>query len=171
MGKLGGYNFLGKTGRDDSIVAGADPKYLMVGMTIVWDLVIATVAQVTLPTGQVIQTGRKFLRYGQVMVRIQTGANKGKFGPFDPAAADGRTAANFRPNEVGIVERTILLGGYDNRNIRDDEHKGLIVGGPVYRGAILYTPNGGAASVATGPLEDDLYKGMPTLELITRRYS
>lgn len=76
MGTLGRNVLNYRSGYDDSIIAGEDIRWLMVGATIDWSLVVAASSNVTLPSGRLILSGQKYLRNGQVMSRIQgTAAN------------------------------------------------------------------------------------------------
>lgn len=73
MGTVGRNVLEYRSGYDDSIIAGGDVEWMMVGATIDWDLVVATTADVTLPSGRLIKAGKKYLRNGQVMTRISAG--------------------------------------------------------------------------------------------------
>jgi hypothetical protein len=163
MGSLGRNVINYASGYDDSIIAGSDPEWLMVGATIDWATVAAvTGSDVTLPSGRVIKVGQKYLRHGQVLTRITATR---KFGPYDPAASDGRQL--LARGDIGLVERTIVLGGTLGLNESDDLHKGLVVGGHVWGGTILQAGTG-TASVAAGPTLATLTTALPTLKLLYR---
>jgi hypothetical protein len=70
------------------VSADGSPLYKAGGVTIDWTTVVAVAgSDVTLPDGDVIRIGQKYLRYGQVITKITA---SGKFGPYDPGAGDGR---------------------------------------------------------------------------------
>ena len=84
----------------------------------------------------------------------------GYFGPFDPAAVDGRAA--LARGECGIVPSTIVQGGVIGLNLVDTDHRGLLVGGRVYINRVIQC-GGGTASLAAGPALAALLAAMPTL--------
>lgn len=74
MGNLGRTVQPYRSGYDDSIIAGSDTQWLMVGASIDWATVVAVSADTTLPSGRLVRAGQKYLRNGQVMTRITGGA-------------------------------------------------------------------------------------------------
>lgn len=91
----------------------------------------------------------------------------GWFGPFDPAATDGR--ATLARGDIGLVERTVVLGGTLGLNERDDYHLGLIVGGHVWDGRVLHTGTN-THTLAGGPTKAELLAALPGLVLVKRSY-
>jgi hypothetical protein len=99
-----------------------------------------------------------------VTIAVTTaGTATGKFGPYDFAATDGRQT--LTRGNVGIINRTILLSGVNNLyNLRDTDHVGLLVGGPVFRGRLIATA--GTHSLANGPTFTELEAALPLLEYV-----
>lgn len=66
-----GRNTMGTTGFPLSVHASdpADLDYKLGGVTIDWGLVTAVSADTTLPDGNVVLNGRKYLRFGQILAR------------------------------------------------------------------------------------------------------
>jgi hypothetical protein len=104
--------------------------------------------------GVLVQIGEKALRYGQVLTKITA---SGKYGPYDPAAVDGRqTLTN---GEAFIL----------NETAREDDvasdHPAVIAGGLVFLSRIIQS-GGGAASLAAGPTLANLLATFPRLGLV-----
>lgn len=84
-----GRTVLGTIGQDIQVIAGPDPVWKFAGCTLDWSTVAAVSgSDLTLPDGNIIKVGSKFLRYGQVLTRISnptvmtltdTGASAGSF--------------------------------------------------------------------------------------------
>lgn len=89
------------------------------------------------------------------------GAGSGKFGPYDPAATDGRQT--LARGNVFILNETLLESGFDPTigAGRATDHPGVIEGGKVWKGRILATA--GTASLAAGPTYANLETAMPRL--------
>lgn len=268
MGTLGRNVLDYRSGYDDSIIAGSDAEWLMVGATVDWSVVPALDADLTLPNGRLIRAGQKYLRNGQLMARMSAGgatvatANNtptggtftltvttpgdsrtttalaynatgatvqaairalpnvdatstvsgsaggpytfgfpasmgsvqvsaddalltgagtkptvtfattsdgrvGWFGPYDPAATDGR--ATLARGDCGLVDRTLVLGGSLGLDERDDFHKGLVTGGHVWEGRVIQSGTG-THSLTAGPTRAELLAALPTLVLVKRTY-
>jgi hypothetical protein len=99
-----------------------------------------------------------------VTVAVTTaGGNTGKWGPYDFAATDGRQT--LTRGNVGLINRTILPAGVNNLYaLRDTDHTGLLVGGPVFRGRLIATA--GTHSLANGPTFTELEAVLPLLEYV-----
>lgn len=122
------------------LTADGEPVAKVAGVTIDWATVAAvTGADVTLADGQVIKIGEKYLRYGQVISQITTG---GKYGPYDPAAADGRQL--LVRGRMFVLNRTALAAE------PMDEYPEAIEGGRIYRARLIQS-EAAAASLALGP--------------------
>jgi hypothetical protein len=94
----------------------------------------------------------------------EEGNDTGAFGPYDPAATDGRADALDARDDKGILRKPIIY----NPNVlarRHDTLVGLIVGGPVKKGMIKATA--GAHSLAAGPTWAELRAGFPRLVLVS----
>lgn len=95
MGTLGRNVLNYRSGYDDSIVAGEDVQWLMVGATIDWSLVSPAGSAVTLPSGRLIAAGQQYLRNGQVLCRIQgTAANAVSVATLNNSPAGGTFAVS-----------------------------------------------------------------------------
>jgi hypothetical protein len=78
------------------------------GITIDWATVAAvgTDTVTSTPEGITVKAGQKFLRYGQVLTKITA---SGKWGPYDPGAADGRQT--LARGNVCVLNETLLENG------------------------------------------------------------
>jgi len=144
-------------GRSIKVSADGKPEYKAGGVTIDWSTVAAvTGSDVTLLDGLVVKVGEKYLRYGQVLVPITA---SGKYGPYDPAAADGREAAPAR-------NTTFIL----NESIKEDDiasdHPAVIYGGLVFKDRIIQS-GVAAHTLALGPTLAELHTAFPRLQLVT----
>jgi hypothetical protein len=152
----------GVSGWGMHIGAGGDLEFLHGGATIDWSTVAALGADLTLADGTVYKTGEKVLLPGQVLLEETSGANIRMFGPYDPAATDGRqTITPFV--RAGIVGKPIHYRP-DLANRFYDSMIGLVIGGPVKRGLIRATA--GTASLANGPTYANLAVLFPRLILV-----
>lgn len=154
-----GRQVLTPTGIPLQVSADGAPQWKSVGATIDWATVAAvTGVDATYGDGTVVKIGRKGLRYGQVMTRITA---SGKFGPYDPAAVDGRQLLAF--GDTFVLNATVLEAGQfpDLGTSRATDHPGFLQGGLVWEDRLLATT--GAASLAAGPTFATLYVAMPTL--------
>lgn len=91
------------------------------------------------------------------------GAAEGKYGPFDPAAADGRQTLT-RGNVV-ILDQTIIQNYPRGDDLVDTDHCGGIIGGRLVKDRVLMTT--GTNSLAAGPTVTALEAVMPTVEWAT----
>src|SRR3982751_4524165 len=92
MGTSFGETALDQAGTSISVIASPNGlRWKVGGVTIAWGTVPAQGAPVEWRDGLQVAAGEKGLRYGQVLVEITAaGPTLGQYGPFDPAAADGR---------------------------------------------------------------------------------
>jgi hypothetical protein len=70
-----GRQLLGTTGSDLAVIATDyhDTRWKVGGITLDWDKVVAVAgADLVLPDGHTIKVGQKYLRYGQILTRINT---------------------------------------------------------------------------------------------------
>jgi hypothetical protein len=156
MGNTFGRTAIESTGRSIQVSADGRPETKHAGVTVDWTTVAAvTGSDVTLLDGVVVKVGEKYLRYGQVLSLITA---SGKYGPYDPGAADGRQLAPAR-GEAYIV----------NETIKEDEIASdfppVLEGGRVFLGRIIQA-GAGAASLAAGPTLANLLAGFPRLTLV-----
>lgn len=141
------------------VSADGSPMYKTGGVTLDWDTVIAVsgTATATLPDGSTI-TGSKYLRYGQVLTKITA---SGKFGPFDPAVADGRQT--LTRGDCFVADQTILQypGGGAGNSIVNDQVGNVIQGGEVFQDRILHSGTN-TALVGVGPTLANLLTAFPS---------
>lgn len=143
------------------VSADGSPIYKAGGITIDWPSVTAPTVDTTLPDNSVILTGRKYLRYGQIMTKITA---SGKFGPYDPAAGDGRQT--LTRGEAFIIDETVLqYGGTGATTGAQVDQLGVIEGGMVWNARILNAGTG-TASLAAGPTYANVLATFPRLSLV-----
>jgi hypothetical protein len=147
-----GRTVLGTIGSSISLLATDDGRHKVGGVTIDWTTVAAVAgAPVTLADGLTVAVGQKYLRYGQPISKITA---TGYYGPYDPAAADGRNLLNR--GESYLVNRTVK-----NDDPRGD-HPEVIDGGHVWFARLIQSGTG-AHSLAAGPTKVELEAAFPTL--------
>lgn len=130
------------------VSADGEPEYKVGGLTIDWTTVVAVSgSDAALTDGSIIRIGTKFLRYGQVMVKITA---SGKYGPYDPAAGDGRQT--LARGSAYIMDETVLefSAGIGAISTRNDQFGSAIEGGAMFIDRILQS-GVAAASLALGP--------------------
>jgi hypothetical protein len=152
---LGTYGRTSVAGAGTSVEVSADgaPEAKTGGVTIDWATVAAVAgADVTWNDGVTVKIGEKGLRYGQVITKITA---SGKYGPYDPAAVDGRQT--LTKGEAYILNRSAL------QLEPKDEHPEAIFGGRVFWDRIINS-GGGAASLAAGPTEANVLATFPRLQ-------
>jgi hypothetical protein len=109
--------------------------------------------QITIPIGQ------KFLQLGQLMCEITA---TGLYGPYDPAASDGRqTPAR---GKCGLMNMTVLQNGVLGITAANTDNGNLLIGGAVWY-ARLIQAGVGTHSLAAGPTLAELLAVLPRLEL------
>jgi hypothetical protein len=140
------------------VSADGNPYHKAGGITIDWATVAAPGSDATLPDGSVIRTGNKFLRYGQVVTKITA---SGKFGPYDPGAADGRQT--LARGNAYICDETILQYPGESAAVSapNDQVGSVIEGGLAWIDRILNS-GVGAASLAAGPTLANVEATFPT---------
>lgn len=148
-----GRTVIGTVGSSISLSADGKPRPKVGGVTVDWATVAAVSgSDATLNDGVVVPVGRKYLRYGQVLTLITA---SGKYGPYDPAAADGRQT--LARGKAWLVNRTVT----------DLDPKGdypeVIDGGQVWQARLIQVGTG-TASLAAGPTLANLETTFPTLE-------
>jgi hypothetical protein len=149
MGNEYGRVSLGTIGH--GIAAFIDPEYKPGGISVDWATVAAAGADVTWEDGVLLEAGRKGLRYGQIMTQITASS---KYGPYDPAAADGRQT--LARGACYILDRSIL-----EDDPMSNHPAGAAEGGLAWKARILATT--GAASLAAGPTFATLEPVVPRL--------
>jgi hypothetical protein len=143
-------------GHGVKLTADGRPQYKQAGVTIDWSTVAAVAgADVTLPDGVTIVIGEKYLRYGQVITRITA---SGKYGPYDPAAADGRQT--LTQGAAFLLEETV------KENDLHSDHPPVVDGGRVWQLRLIQS-GVGAASLAAGPTLANLLATFPGIRMVT----
>jgi hypothetical protein len=150
----------GNTGRIIQVTADGNPRWGH-STTIDWATVAAVAgAPVNINDGFMVQIGMKYLRYGQVLCRIIA---SGKWGPYDPAAGDGRQL--LVRSRVRILNESLVdngtFPGYGPRP--NNEVIGALVGGRL-RIARIIQSGVAAASLAAGPTLANLEAALPLAE-------
>lgn len=101
------------------------------GVTIDWSTVATNGSDTTLPDGQVVPAGTKYLRYGQILMKITSG---GKFGPADTSATGtGRElVTNAVRGDAFVLDKTITEADTNSSVIGN-----VFDGGMVFKGRLL----------------------------------
>lgn len=147
-----GFSTVDTAGKSIQVGCDGKPEMKVAGITLDWSTVAAVAgADVTWLDGVVVHIGEKGLRYGQVVTKITA---SGKYGPYDPAAADGR--------QTLVVGEAFIL----NESVREldvaSDHPPAMMGGKVFLGRIIQS-GVGAASLAAGPTLANLLATFPRL--------
>jgi hypothetical protein len=147
-----GPNTIGSIGTSvEVLVRGVGDKKVG-GVTLDWATVAAVGSDTTWNDGVIIYAGQKGLRYGQVVAKITAG---GKYGPYDPAAADGRQ--NLVRGECFILNRS--ASAIEPR----DDYPEVIYGGDVWLERIIQS-GVAAHTLALGPTLAELLAAFPRLQ-------
>lgn len=89
--------------------------------------------------------------------------SEGLWGPYDPAATDGRQ--NLTPGDCYILNQTVLENGLiPELGGGTSDHPAVLDGGKVWKARILMT--NGAASLAAGPTVADVNAAFPRLDYV-----
>lgn len=142
------------------------PQYKPGGVQIDWTNTVTSngTNTTTLPDGSVIQAGTKFLRYGQIITKITaTGTNStGWFGPYDPAAADGRQT--LTRGECFVVDETVLqyATGISGNSVVNDQIGGVFDSGTVWKDRMVNSGTN-THTLALGPTLAEVNTAFPTL--------
>jgi hypothetical protein len=153
-----------KTGRDVRVIADGNYQYAKSG-GITLDMatvpVNGTGAPITLPDGTTVAAGQAYLRYGQFMARITA---SGLYGPYDPAATDGRQTPTR--GAFGFLNQTWLdvPAGQFFAMDQGTTHPPLYEGGRCWRERLLFTA--GTHSLAAGPTVAEAEAALPNLSYV-----
>lgn len=100
-----------------------------------------------------------------VVATAGPGGNYGWFGPYDPAATDGR--AVLTRGECFILDQTLLQYSADSSqlSVSNDQVGGVIEGGSVFLARILQSGTAGA-SLSAGPTLANLQNAFPLLSYV-----
>jgi hypothetical protein len=157
-----GRQILTPTGRSVQVFADLnDADFKVGGVTIDWATVTAAASASTLIDDTPIAVGDKYLRYGQILTKITA---SGKFGPYDPAASDGRQT--LARGDCFILNETVKMAGYiPALNNKATDHPQVGDGGLVWKARILAIV--GTASLAAGPTFANFETAFPDVSYIT----
>lgn len=153
-----GREVLTKTGREVMVLADLqDAQFKVGGITLDWTTITAAVGVSTLPDQTPVAVGEKVLRFGQVVCEITA---SGKYGPYDPAAGDGRQT--LARGKCFIVNRTVKENGFGaSINNAATDHPQVFDGGTAWKPRLLMTT--GAASLANGPTVANFETAFPRI--------
>ena len=153
-----GRQVLTKTGRDVMVLADLeDAQEKVGGIAVDWGSVAAAGAAAVLTDQTPVAIGEKVLRFGQILCEITA---TGKYGPFDPAANDGRQ--NLLRGKCWILNRTVKENGFGaNINIAVTDHPQVFDGGTVWKPRLIIT--GGTHSLAAGPTVAEFEAAFPRI--------
>lgn len=144
-----------------TLLACPDGEWKVGGITIDWTTIAAVSgSDVTLTDGTVIQIGKKYIRWGQVMTKITA---SGKFGPYDPAASDGRQT--LTRGECFLINQAIINTNVLGFNVDEIDFKGALEGGTVFFDRLIQS-GVAAASLAAGPTLANLTAAFPRLRMM-----
>lgn len=97
------------------------------------------------------------------VANAQPGGRFGKYGPYDPAATDGRQT--LTRGECFILNRTVLENGViPGLGGGVTDHPAVFDGGPTWKARLLITP--GAHSLAAGPTVAEFEAAFPRVEYV-----
>jgi hypothetical protein len=142
----------GSVGKGIQVSANGRPLSKAGGITVDWATVAAQAStDATWEENVVLKVGKKGMRYGQVVTLITA---SGKYGPYDPAASDGRQT--LTRGSCFILNKSVL------EEERMSDHPHAIYGGQCFIGRIL---NSGVAThtLALGPTEAEVLAAFPEL--------
>lgn len=157
-----GRQLLGTVGVSLTVWAGPDARIVAKkgGGTIDWGTVaiVNAGADTTWLDNFVVPAGKKALRYGQILCRITSGPTAGYFGPYDPAATDGRQTLSR--GDVFFIAESVVQTDWAADN------PPLYEGGDVYSVRMIALTSG-THSLAAGPTFAELMPLLPLLRLVT----
>lgn len=143
-----------QVGHGVKVSADGAPEFKHIGITVDWTTVTPAAAQVFYNDGVEVDVGESALRYGQVLTKITA---SGMYGPFDPAAADGRQL--LAAGSVFILNETVKMTDLHSN------HPPVIEGGRVWQQRLIQSGTG-AHSLAAGPTLAELLAVLPRLKMV-----
>lgn len=152
-----GRQSVGSTGINLQVAADGLPEMKPGGVTLDWSTVAAVSgSDQTYPDGTVVKVGRKGLRLGQPLCKITA---TGKYGPYDPAASDGREI--LKRGDCYILNESWLEAPLFGIATGQNAHPPVLEGGLVWKARLLATT--GTHSLAAGPTFTELEAVFPRL--------
>jgi hypothetical protein len=151
-----GQSTIATVGRGVKVSADGEPEVKSGGVTLDWSTIGAVAgADVVIDDSFTVKIGEKFVSRGQVVCKITA---SGLYGPYDPAAADGRqTLAN---GSCFIINESM------KENDLKSDHPTAIFGGRVFLARIIQS-GVAAHSLALGPTLAELLAVMPRLQFVS----
>ena len=95
----------------------------------------------------------------------QGAGNVGHYGPYDPAATDGRQ--NLTRGECFILNRTVLQFNPTGFNVHNADNPAVFDGGPAWKARILMTS--GTHSLAAGPTVTEFETAFPRITYVQNK--
>ena len=151
-----------RTGRPVRLSADGYPERPPIGITVAWNSVTpAAIDTKIIADDTQVYVGERVLRVGTLMVKITSGQDSGKYGPFKADATDGRQSVTR--GDCMLVDYTIKQGETSvwNSNL-DNDHIGGVTGGMVWRQRLKI--QGNLEGVGTDPTFDQIKDAFPRLE-------
>lgn len=137
------------------------PEWKSGSITIDWSTVAAVTSSPAALAGDQLSVpvGQKYLIAGQLMCEIT--AAPGTYGPYDPAASDGRQTP-IR-GKCGLLNSTILQNGVLGITAGNTDNTNVIEGGRVWHARLLQSGTG-THTLAAGPTLAELLAVLPRLQ-------
>lgn len=148
----------GSSGQPVQLTYDGHPEWLGGSITIDWTTVAAPGSPVVLAADEItVPAGSKFLALGQFLCQITA---TGLYGPFDPAAGDGRQTPTT--GKCGLLNRTIIQNGILGITAVNNDNTNVVVGGRVWEARLIQS-GVGTHSLAAGPTRAELLAVLPRL--------
>lgn len=157
-----GRSVITSIGAGYQLSADGAPKAKIGGLTIDWTTVApVSGSAVTRPNGTIVPIGQQYLPTGSTVARITSvvnGSTVGMYGPYDPAASDGRQtlAANA---DCYLLNRDAFAAD------PKDQYPEAIYGGKVWSARIVNAGTG-THTLAAGPTLAEIQSTFPLLEFV-----
>jgi hypothetical protein len=157
-----GRNVLGVIGSSFSLSDDGKPQNKLGAAQLDWATFAAVGSDTTVPftDGMVCPSGSKFCRLGQVICRItgtSNGGTVGKFGPYDPAATDGRQS--LVRGDCFLVNRAVVS------NDPRAEFPEAINGGKIWLARVLQSGTA-THTLALGPTLAEVEAAFPEAQWV-----
>jgi hypothetical protein len=135
-----------------------NPEWFPGGPTIDWSTVAALGADKTFADVGLVPAGKKALGMGQFMTQITA---SGKYGPYDPAASDGRQTITI--GKCFVLNNTVLELNPAGLTTHDNVHRGGVDGGRVWEERLIQSGTA-THTLALGPTRAELLAALPRLK-------
>jgi len=157
-----GLNTLTKTGRNVMVIADGDFRGMKSGgITLDLTTVPASgTSTITLTDDSVVPPGANYMRFGQVVTKITA---SGKFGPYDPAASDGRQT--LVRGECFVLNRTWIDNTAGAGMLQGTSHPAVFDTGRVWKERILQSGTV-TGTLALGPTLANFNTAFPGISYV-----